>query len=112
MGGLGVWLPRMLIWLLVRLVIYTDVWPPSPTRHLLAMYVIGWLPVIGWLTGWLTTKLAGFVAGWQYGWLALRLISYIGGWVAGMRQPLAGYTATHLALQPADLLIGFSYINN
>ena len=32
--------------------------------------------------------------------------------MAGMWQPLAGYTAAHLALQPADLLIGFNYINS
>lgn len=31
----------------------------------LAIYVIGWLPVVGWLAGCLTSRLAGFAAGWQ-----------------------------------------------
>lgn len=47
------------------------------------MFVIGWLPVVGWLAGCLTSRLAGSVAGWQCGWLALRLTGYVAGWLAG-----------------------------
>ena len=49
--------PRMPMWLAVC----AGVW------LLLVMYVTGWVPVVGWLVGCLTSKLAGNVDDWFCG---------------------------------------------
>ena len=53
-------------------------WPRCPAAHNAYR-----APVVYWLAGCLTTRLAGSVAGWQYEWLPLWLTSFVAGWLPG-----------------------------
>ena len=62
------------------------------------MFVTGWLPVDGWMVGWLALRLISYVAGWLAGWLGVSLPSSVAAWLQ---------LAAYVVLQPADLVIGW-----